>query len=538
LSKVLLLGLDGMTFSVLGPAFEAGCLPRLKQLIDGGSSGTLRSTIPPFTPPGWVSIYTGVNPGKHGVFGFEVGNIQRPGGPITLGHVRVPAIWNIANAQGRPFGLFNVPVTYPPPSIEGVVVTGMLTPEQEREGSTHFTHPRELGDELIRRLGGYEIDVKIDHRKDWRSPVIVDRLISNTLVKRQALKYVLDAYSDLSMLFVVLEAPDRVLHSYYKYLRPEFDHWKRPEGAMVRERVWELFSRLDEVIADLIDWVGSDSHVLVMSDHGFGPKLKAIDLNLALHGWGLLATRRIGSALYAPWARRLAGVAKQILPINILYRARQAGHQAIDWTQTKAFAAPYSQQGIYVNLEGREPHGIVRQDEYESVRDTIVKRFEELVDPEDGRPVLDRIFRREEVMKGPASEEGPDLFPVCRGYTYELSDGRYSPDVFEDYGSRPHGFHSLDGIFAVAGPGINQSSKLEASVCDITPTALYLAGLKIPELDGRILTQCVSPEFLEKHPIRYDAMKLGAAGEAARGRAYSEVEELEIEKRLSDLGYI
>ncbi|MGH2748837.1 MAG: alkaline phosphatase family protein, partial [Actinomycetota bacterium] len=77
MSKVLLLGLDGMTFSVLGPAFEAGHMPRLQRLLEGGASGILTSTIPPYTPPGWTSIFTGVNPGRHGIFGFMLGNAQR-----------------------------------------------------------------------------------------------------------------------------------------------------------------------------------------------------------------------------------------------------------------------------------------------------------------------------------------------------------------------------------------------------------------------------------------------------------------------------
>lgn len=115
MSKVLLLGLDGVTYSILNPAFEAGHMPKYRTLLERGASGVLTSTVPPYTPPGWTSIFTGVNPGKHGIFGFTLGNVQRNGGLVRLDRVTAPAIWNVANAQGVRTGLFNIPMTYPPP---------------------------------------------------------------------------------------------------------------------------------------------------------------------------------------------------------------------------------------------------------------------------------------------------------------------------------------------------------------------------------------------------------------------------------------
>src|SRR5918992_2721943 len=109
MNKVLLLGLDGMTFSVLDPAFEAGHMPNYKRLLERGASGTLTSTIPPYTPPGWTSIFTGVNPGRHGIFGFTLGNAQRNDGLVRLDKVKAPALWNVLNAQDRAVGLFNIP---------------------------------------------------------------------------------------------------------------------------------------------------------------------------------------------------------------------------------------------------------------------------------------------------------------------------------------------------------------------------------------------------------------------------------------------
>ncbi len=104
----------------------------------------LTSTVPPYTPPGWTSIFTGVNPGKHGIFGFTLGNAQRKEGLVRLDRVQAPAMWNAANAQGARVGLFNIPMTYPPPVVDGWSVSGMLTPEGGGETPQDFTYPESV----------------------------------------------------------------------------------------------------------------------------------------------------------------------------------------------------------------------------------------------------------------------------------------------------------------------------------------------------------------------------------------------------------
>src|SRR5687767_14497722 len=216
--KVLLLGLDGITYSVLKPAFEAGHMPRYKELLDRSASGILTSTVPPYTPPGWTSIFTGVNPGKHGIFGFTLGNVQQNRGLVRLDKVTAPAIWNAANAQGKRIGLFNIPMTYPAPPVDGWAISGMLTPEGGGQTPENFTHPESLRDQLISRTGSYEIDIEVDYAEDWKSTDIIERLSRNLAKKRTALKYLLEADGDLPLLFAVLEQPDRLMHVHYKYI--------------------------------------------------------------------------------------------------------------------------------------------------------------------------------------------------------------------------------------------------------------------------------------------------------------------------------
>ena len=536
--RVLLLGIDGFTFSILEPAFEAGHMPHYNALLDRSASGILSSTVPPYTPPGWTSIFTGVNPGKHGILGFTVGNAQRPEGLVRLDRVHAPAIWNAANAQGARIGLFNIPMTYPPPPVQGWAVAGMLTPEEGGLTPANFTHPAGLAERIVAKTGRYEIDIEVDYDQDWKSTAIVDRLSENLALKRAALGLLLEEEAEVPILFSVLEAPDRLMHVHYKFIDPRYDHYHRAEAEPIRERIWSFFDEMDEMIAEMLGWAGPDAFVVTMSDHGFQGKDKGVNMNLALKEWGLLSLSGAGSIGGIGGIRKVGRRVVRALPRSVRRRAKAAAHASIDWSKTKAFSAPIPQQGIYVNLAGREPNGIVPASEYEAVRDEIIDRFRAWNDPDDGLPILDAIHRREEVMEGPQADGAPDLFPVCRAYSYELSDGLYSASTLTDYRGLPRGFHHMDGIFGIAGPGVQPSSHNVASVYDIMPTALYLAGLKCPETDGRVLAEVLPADMLRTRPPVVEAIDLPPAGAGAEASPYTAEDEAAIEESLRNLGYL
>ena len=540
MSKVLLLGLDGVTYSMLDPAFAAGHMPNYRKLLERSASGILTSTVPPYTPPGWTSIFTGVNPGRHGIFGFTLGNVQQNRGLVRLDKVQAPAIWNAANAQGKQIGLFNIPMTFPAPAVDGFAVSGMLTPEGGGTTPESFTYPEDLGPSISEQVGGhYEIDIEVDYAEDWKSTAIIERLSRNLAAKRKAQAYLLERYPDLPILFSVIESPDRLMHVHYKYIDPRQEHYNRPEAAPIRERAWAFFDEMDEMIGDMLAWAGDDGYIVTMSDHGFGPKDKSVNVNTALREWGLLAVGgAAGSASKSAGLRKVARRAKKMLPKSVWKKAKGMAQGSIDWSRTKAFSAPIPQQGIYVNLKGREPNGIVEQADYEAVRDEIIERFSAYIDPDDGKPVVDRIYKREEVISGPQAVDAPDLFPVCREYSYEMSDGLYSPSVLDDYRDLPRGFHHMDGVFGIAGPGIEAKDGLTASLYDVMPTALYLAGLKIPEVDGKVLVDHLPSDMVATTPPVIEAMDLPLAGEGAAASPYSADEEAMIEESLRNLGYL
>lgn len=96
----------------------------------------------------------------------------------------------------------------------------------------------------------------------------------------------------------------------------------------------------------------------------------------------------------------------------------------------------------------------------------------------------------------------------------------------------------MDGVFGIAGPGVEAKDGLRASLNDVMPTALYLAGLKIPEVDGKVLTDLLPTELLVSRPPVVEAMDLPLAGAGVEAQPYSAEEEAMIEESLKNLGYL
>src|SRR4051812_24058367 len=132
LQRLLILGLDGATWTVLDPMRRRGLMPNLDALLAKSAHGTLRSCIPPVTSAAWATMMTGCGPARHGVFDHRY--YDAAAGRMKVNHaarLRVPTIWHLLSQSGRSVVSLNVPVTYPPPPVRGVVVSGMDAPHLE-----------------------------------------------------------------------------------------------------------------------------------------------------------------------------------------------------------------------------------------------------------------------------------------------------------------------------------------------------------------------------------------------------------------------
>src|SRR5712692_5865304 len=144
-NKVVIIGLDGATFRTLQPWMDAGYLPTLKEMVETGVSGKLTSVVPPVTAPAWCSFMTGKNPGKHGVYYFTTRE-KGTGRDIPISaHARSgKTVWDLLSDSGKTVLVLNVPATYPPHPVRGVMIADFLTPKGKRD----FVYPPALLDEI------------------------------------------------------------------------------------------------------------------------------------------------------------------------------------------------------------------------------------------------------------------------------------------------------------------------------------------------------------------------------------------------------
>ncbi len=128
-TKVVFIGMDGATWNVIDPMLEAGNLPSMRRLKREGSYGTLRSVECYISPPAWVTMMTGVLPNKSGVYTFgKWDEKNHKFDKVSIEDVRAPAVWDIASLAGKRTAVTNIPITYPAQKVNGIMVSGMLTP--------------------------------------------------------------------------------------------------------------------------------------------------------------------------------------------------------------------------------------------------------------------------------------------------------------------------------------------------------------------------------------------------------------------------
>jgi predicted AlkP superfamily phosphohydrolase/phosphomutase len=371
---------------------------------------------------------------------------------------------------------------------------------------------------------------------DWRDESLCRRAVASLKQRHRVLDGLLDQ-EPCDIVFSVLEAPDRLQHAYERYMDPTDARYTTDAARRIRPYLRECFEEIDHCIGLLEDFAGTDGGVIVCSDHGFTAWEMSVHTNALLQRWGYLKVKPQARPMQTALARRLVPLARRLLPARIAREAKGRTFAAVDWTRTRAFASPIPVQGVFVNLKGREPHGIVPPSELEATKQDLADRFRALR-VEDGEAVTDHVHLSQDVFHGDRSAGAPDLLPVLRDYRYELDDEIFHRQPFEDVTHLPRGVHHPDGIVVVSSAEVASGSGLRGSVMDVTPTLLYLAGLEVPEgLDGEVLEQAFTGEALEANPVRYTS---GATAAKTRTEEspYSSEEEAMIEKSLQGLGYL
>lgn len=539
--KAMIISLDGGTLDLLGPWMREGLLPNLSTFQQEGVVGRLRSTIPPVTAPAWASFQTGKNPGKHGLFHFTS---YRPGSYETFlidaTAIKTRTIWQILSQGGKRVAAINVPITYPPRSLNGIMISGLLSPEPKKA-----FYPPAFYEELTTAIGEYQIFTPVRSFDYLGVKRFVDRVTHLAQKGTEAALYILGK-EDWDLFMVHFQATDILQHALWAYIdphHPDFAAKKEEDRAYVRG----FYRRLDGMIGELIRRWGEGRSLIVFSDHGFGPAWKRLYLNRWLAEEGYLAFK---GELWARLIGRAMKVARRMDLFKLrrrLLKPRGRGEGAVErltgsawanWSRTQAYTLPGPFFGrLYLNLRGREPQGIVEPEDGDEVREEIIAALYRWRDPRTGQSVIKRALKREEIYSGPYLDCMPDLVvEPADGYMVatELTAG----PLIEPTPRVLTGTHRLDGLLMMSGEPFRRGVEVEGiSIVDLTPTILYLLGLAIPsDMDGKVLEEGFHPSFRGGNPVRYE--EVGEAVLEEEEGVYTEGERAEIEARLSGLGYL
>jgi len=554
--RVLVLGLDGATWTLLDPLLAQNKLPTLGKFIQNGTRSLLRSCIQPSSEQAWSAFATGKQNGKFGLYGFY----QRSKNSYALeyinaSHRRAATLWRILSARGKKCVVVNVPLTWPVEKINGALVSGLMTPGLHSE----FTYPPELKNELLRELGEYIIDVDIERGETGGESLdeLAARVKRMSELQTRAFEYLLDQNADWDFGMLVHRAPDILCHKFWRYQDPTHPLYNERDAAQWGGVINDCFAYLDQCNARLLEkYADENTTVIILSDHGFGPLTHAVYLNQYFAQKGILAYKEqtgnpLSSALRAGVKRLnnpLLAAAKN-KAFEIFPRLKSNLHYSmaygnLDWTRTKAYAVG-TMGNVYLNVRGREPEGCVEPDAYEATRDAVIAALRELIDPETQKPIFDFVYRREEIYNGDAVEDAPDVIGLIDGpYHVAAVDWRGAngaqKSVVEKVGNQllfvsdTSGQHRMDGILAMNGNSIapNHPSAQAPNLIDLAPTILQLFDEAIPDdMDGRVLNEFLSRSQLAEYaPALHFENKMD--GE------YSDAEQKEIEERLAGLGYL
>lgn len=529
----LLVGIDAACAEILDPLRADGQIPNLRSLFEQGVSGGLESQIPPWTASAWPSMYTGVNPGKHGVFGFLTFD-GYDWSVVNRTHVRRRSVWQLLDYHDFSSVIVNVPVTHPPSPIDGAIVPGYVAPEHPD------CHPEGVLEDVREAIGGYRVyapdSASGDELVEWYRRL--------TRMRSEAFQYLVDRFRP-DFGFIQFQQTDTVFH----------------EMPGDREAIREIYRTVDTEVGALLDEVDPDT-VFVVSDHGMGtydgwkfhvndflqesgfvvptrggegmptwvtarneqlyegetatePRERTLDRFAALAATVGLTTERVGSILDYVGLREFAA---DHVPVSAI----MAGMEQVDFPSSRAYLREPHELGIHINLEGREPDGIVPASEYETVRDTLIDELSSVRTPED-EPVFEDVARREKYFHGPAANDAVDVVTVPNEFENTLS-GKLADTQFHSLDGEYN--HKRNGIVAAHGRGIDTDSDLTgAHLFDVAPTILATFDLPTGEgMDGAVLP-VVEPVGATTYPEFDEDPRQSTAGES-------------VEERLSDLGYI
>lgn len=442
--KVLTIGLDATPPELLFEAF-VDHLPNFKKLMSEGVYGRLRSCIPAITIPAWLVMLSGKTPGELGLYGFRHrrGYSYRDMWIANSLAIKREMIWDMLKDRGKKVCLVGVPPSYPPFAVDGNLVSCFITPGADKD----YTYPPTLKQEIESWIGEYIFDVefRIEKREE-----LLTQIYEMTEKRFEVVKRLIKTKEWDFFIWVEIGV-DRVQHAFWKFF--DKNHHLYQPGTEFEGAIRGYYQYLDEKLGEILSFIDSDTAVLIVSDHGAKRMKGAFCVNewLAEEGYLVLKSR--------PEAK-----------VNL-------EHADVDWAKTKAWGWGGYYARIFLNVEGREPQGVIKPENYDREREEIAQRITAIKGP-NGESWNTRVFKPEQIYPE-IGNDPPDLM-VYFDDLYWRAAGTMGHGTFylpENDTGPDDAVHSEDGVFVLYHPQRQLKGKAEATIYDIAPTILDLLNI-------------------------------------------------------------
>lgn len=397
-SRTFVLGLDGTPYTLLKETLSQDAMPNLSRLLRQNGGKRMNSVYPTVSSVAWASFMTGKDPSGHNIFGF----VDRDPNPFSI---KIPTatdrkgvtLWNELSRKGKKVIVINVPMTYPPEEVNGILVSDFLCTDMNK-----VSYPSGFSDYLKKKE--YVIDVDASLAKSDRKQLMSD--LYHAVDKRFEIAFDLMEKEDWDYFQLHIMETDRLFHFFWSDLEEKEGHY--PE-------IINFLVGLDDYIGKLEGALSEKDRLIILSDHGFCGIKYEVQLNVWLEEQGLLK--------FANSDRNLPNYHRDTVCYSLL-----PGR-------------------IYINLEGREEKGTVKQSEYQSIREDIKRKLLDFVHPETDEKIMDKVYFREDIYSDSYLSNSADIIAhPKRGY--DLKGRVEKHDVFEK--THLDGMHTYDDAFICA----------------------------------------------------------------------------------------
>jgi predicted AlkP superfamily phosphohydrolase/phosphomutase len=433
-----ILGIDGLPYTLARRLIDDGTMPNLGRLARQGTLSRMHTTVPDFSCVAWTSFATGVNPGKHGIYGFQdfhfkTGEAFTP----TVADCQAPALWHEVGRAGGRSMVLNLPGTYPALPLRGKMVSGFVAPEFDKA-----CYPATFAQTL--KTLGYRMD--LDGQMGLGGPQYTEQAIGPVFEARKtAIRHLIrNEYWDLCI--AVITETDRLQHF--------FLHTLSDPGHPQHQWTRSFYVELDAFIGELAELLDGKADLFMVSDHGFEVVRQLVLVEDLLRGLGLAPASDVPC-----WSDPAVAA------------------------RTHVFCLDPGR--FYINRKGgRFPGAFVGEQEAQEILERLTQALWNLKDPETGAPMVSSVRTKQEGFWGDTTAYAPDLVAATNpGYYFRAF---WFPEKTNTVNIKWEANHVWNDAIVFTPYSI--PAGYQPMIWDVLPSALAQMGVALPAgIDGRDL---------------------------------------------------